>query len=144
MFNLKKGMILTIERGVTIPMRHGTVLRTDILRPDTGRRHPVPVESRQYGGQNLLVSEMPLEPVWAAHGYAVVIHDVRGRLGSDGNFSHFVKEGQDGYYTVEWRSGQPCTHSGSGRLRCSQWPAADHDPVRCGQIRLRRFRVRLD
>ena len=42
-------------------------------------------------------------PAWyASKGYVVVVQDVRGRFSSEGEFTPFVHEAEDGYETVEW------------------------------------------
>jgi putative CocE/NonD family hydrolase len=43
----------------------------------------------------------------AAHGYVVVIQDVRGRYTSEGDWYTFVHEAEDGYDTVEWAAALP-------------------------------------
>ena len=43
----------------------------------------------------------------ARHGYAVVVQDVRGRHGSDGEFEAFAQEAEDGYDAIEWLASQP-------------------------------------
>ena len=37
----------------------------------------------------------------------MVVQDTRGRWGSDGVFTPFVHEGEDGYDAVEWAAGLP-------------------------------------
>jgi putative CocE/NonD family hydrolase len=63
----------------------------------------------------------------------VVVQDVRGRYGSDGDFDPYRQDGRDGYDTVEWLASQPWC---SGRVAGSglsypgavQWLAAVEAP----------------
>ena len=43
----------------------------------------------------------------AAHGYIVVMQDVRGRYASDGEFTPSDQEFEDGYDSVQWAAGLP-------------------------------------
>ncbi len=70
---------------------------------------------------------------FAAHGYAFVIQDVRGRGDSDGTFVPWVDEFDDGYDAVEWVSSQPWCDGQVGMLGGSymawvQWTAASRRP----------------
>ena len=54
-------------------------------------------------------------PAWYANrGYVVVIQDVRGRYASDGEFTPFVGEAEDGYDAVEWAAGLPGSNGSVG------------------------------
>jgi len=66
---------VTTERAIEATMRDGTVLRADVYRPKAEGKFPVllertPYDKRQSAGFGLRA---------AAHGYVVVIQDVRGR-----------------------------------------------------------------
>ena len=63
-------------------------------------------------GGNALVNTDTLGAV--EHGYAVVIQDVRGRFHSDGDFTPFHQEIDDGYDTVEWCAAQPWSDGNVG------------------------------
>ena len=92
-----------------MPVRDGVELLTDIYLPAEGGTivsEPVPALLRRtpYNkGQGNGVKEMRL----ARHGYAVVVQDVRGRHGSDGEFEAFAQEAEDGYDAIEWLASQP-------------------------------------
>jgi hypothetical protein len=50
----------------------------------------------------------------AAHGYIVVIQDVRGRYTSDGEWYPFVHEAEDGYDAIEWVAALPYSNGKVG------------------------------
>ena len=69
----------------------------------------------------------------AARGYAVVVQDVRGRYGSEGEFDPYRNEGRDGYDTIEWAAAQPWSDGSVGTFGLSypgavQWLAAVESP----------------
>jgi hypothetical protein len=58
---------------------------------------------RQPYGRDIASTVVYAHPVWfAAHGYNVVIQDVRGRGDSEGEFYPFRNEGRDGAETIRW------------------------------------------
>jgi hypothetical protein len=94
---------VVVERGVKAKMRDGTVLRADIYRPKADGKFPVllqrtPYDKREEGNFGLRA---------ASQGYVVIIQDVRGRYTSEGEWSPFRHESQDGYDTVEWAAAHP-------------------------------------
>lgn len=98
---------IVIDRNVDVVMRDGAVLRADVYRPADGR-HPVLLHRTPYGKEVPMGIMVSLNPVRAAMaGYAVVVQDVRGRFGSDGDFTPFANEGLDGHDSVEWAAAQP-------------------------------------
>ena len=61
---------------------------------------------RQPYGRDIASTVVYAHPVWfARHGYHVVIQDVRGRGGSEGDFYPFRHEGRDGAETIAWLRG---------------------------------------
>ena len=78
-------------------MRDGTVLRADIYTPQGGR-FPVLVQRTPYDKS----TRAPVSMELAAHGYLVVVQDVRGRHASAGDWYPFAAEELDGYDTIEW------------------------------------------
>ncbi|MFC6766601.1 CocE/NonD family hydrolase [Natrinema soli] len=88
---------------VTVEMRDGTELATDIYLPaDDGileRPRPALLSRTPYNKRG----ELERHGEWfAKRGYVVAVQDCRGRFGSDGAFELFVNEPEDGYDTVEW------------------------------------------
>jgi putative CocE/NonD family hydrolase len=94
---------VTVERGVAVKMRDGTVLRADIYRPQTQGTFPVLLERTPYDKTNS--SGFGLRG--AAQGYVVIVQDVRGRYSSEGEWYPFKYESNDGFDTVEWAAALP-------------------------------------
>jgi hypothetical protein len=120
-----------VEREVAVAMRDGVVLRADVFRPARNGRFPTlvsrtPYDRRRAEGSTLVSSAV-------ARGYAVVLQDVRGRYGSEGDFVPYVHEGRDGYDTIEWAAAQPWSDGRVGTFGLSypgavQWLAAVESP----------------
>jgi putative CocE/NonD family hydrolase len=94
---------VTIERNVECRLPDGVALRADVYRPAHEVSLPVLLMRMPYdkttGGANWGYAH----PAWyAANGYVVVVQDVRGRYASDGEFTPFVHETDDGRASVEW------------------------------------------
>jgi len=121
-----------VERDVAVRMRDGVVLRADVWRPAPAGRFPVlvyrtPYDRRQAQREGSLVAHA------AERGYAVVVQDVRGRYGSDGEFEPYRHEGRDGYDTIEWAAAQAWSDGTVGTFGLSypgavQWLAAVESP----------------
>jgi putative CocE/NonD family hydrolase len=110
----------TILRDVPQTMRDGTVLRADVYLPAGGGPFPALLERTPYGKDSSPECQVGAPPFFAAHGYAVVIQDVRGRFASEGRFVPFHDDGwgatRDGYDTVEWIAAQPWCDSNVGTI----------------------------
>ena len=94
-----------VENDVIVPMRDGVQLATNILRPVGGSqpleaRLPVLLQRTPYNKSS--ESRMAEASFFASQGYVSVIQDCRGRYASQGGFSKYVDEGNDGYDTIEW------------------------------------------
>jgi len=118
----------TVER-VDIPMRDGVRLAADLYLPDGHHRHPVIVTRSPYNRKG----ERKRGEFFAAHGYAFVAQDVRGRYDSGGAFEPFVNEGPDGYDTIEWAARQRWSNgkvgtTGASYLGMDQFSAAIERP----------------
>ena len=116
------------EHDVAVPMRDGTVLRAEVLRPRGTGRVPVLVYRTPYGKDQAVESYSMFRRA-VARGYAVVAQDVRGRYASDGDFLPYQQEGTDGYDTIEWAARQPWSSGDVGTFGLSypgavQWLAA--------------------
>ncbi len=108
------------ERNVTARMRDGTLLAADVHLPARDGR-PVALDSVALdsveGAFPVLLHRTPYDKsaearvleasFFAAHGYATVVQDCRGRYASEGGFTKYVDEGPDGFDTVEWLAQQP-------------------------------------
>lgn len=120
-----------IARDVAVTMRDGVVLRADVLRPAASGRFPTLVYRTPYDRRRS--SENEVVKAALARGYAVVLQDVRGRYGSDGEFVPYVHEGRDGYDTIEWAAAQSWSTGEIGTFGLSypgavQWLAAVEAP----------------
>ncbi len=107
-----------ITRSVLIAMRDGVHLAADIYRPSESGQpvaDPLPVllERTPYDKRGTNPGERTVrEPVpvskpesairLARAGYVVVVQDCRGRFESEGTFTKYVYEAEDGVDTVAW------------------------------------------
>ncbi len=112
-------------------MRDGVCLRADVLRPAEEGRFPTLVYRTPYGRRRM--EEDAVVRRAAERGYAVVLQDVRGRYGSEGEFVPYVHEGRDGYDTIEWAAAQAWSDGRVGTFGLSypgavQWLAAVESP----------------
>jgi len=105
-------------QDVMVTMRDGVLLATDVYLPSPfdackGQAWPVLMERTPYGKQGLNRSERSVaHPAprsrtdiarwFARHGYVVVMQDCRGRYGSEGRFSKYLNEAEDGFDTMSW------------------------------------------
>jgi uncharacterized protein len=113
---------ILLEKNVPCTMRDGTVLYSDIYRPDMEGEFPVlltrlpynkglPMFSHRYLDTNRLVQ----------NGYNVIVQDVRGRFASEGEFYPFFHEAEDGYDTVEWAAKLPFSSGKVGMFGLSYY-----------------------
>ena len=112
-------------------MRDGVALSADILLPSPSGRFPTLVYRTPYDRKGM--RESPIVRRALERGYAVVLQDVRGRYGSQGEFVPYVNEGRDGYDTIEWAAAQPWSNGDVGTFGLSypgavQWLAAVESP----------------
>jgi putative CocE/NonD family hydrolase len=120
-----------VRRDVMVAMRDGTRLACDLYLPAdaAGRRYPTLVSRTPYNKAGLRGDAEWL----AAHGYAVVAQDVRGRFRSEGSFYPFTQEGPDGHDTIEWAAAQEWSNGkvgtfGASYLAWDQYRAAMERP----------------
>ena len=93
------------KRNVTVAMRDGVKLATDIYFPATGGRRaegqfPVILERTPYNKASPALTTAG--KYFARRGYVCALQDVRGRFASEGEWYAFAKEAPDGHDTVEW------------------------------------------
>jgi uncharacterized protein len=126
-------MEVTIQTDVPARMRDGTTLMSNVYRPAEGGPYPVLLARMPYG-KDLPFDSTYLDPVRAVRrGYIVAIQDVRGRYASEGKFTPFVREFEDGYDSVEWAAKLPGSSGSVGMIGLSylgkaQWHAAVMQP----------------
>jgi putative CocE/NonD family hydrolase len=129
------------QSDVAARMRDGTTLRADVYRPQTVRPVPVILMRTQYGKTGAQVGPSRYQsPDWfASHCYLVVVQDIRGQGDSDGQFSEFTYDQDDGYDSVEWAAALPGSNGkvgmyGSSYVGATQWLAAVAAPPHLATI----------
>ena len=126
---------VVLHRDVMIPMRDGTRLATDIYRPgrDGRPQHaplPVILERTPYDKAGTPRSELTLaDPVpksrrdlailLVRQGYVVIWQDCRGRYASEGRFTKYIDEAEDGFDTMVWIEAQDWNNSRIGTMGLS-------------------------
>ncbi len=124
---------ITVEKDIPIPMRDGTLLKADLYRPDGPERLPVLLNRTPYGKSGPMLRQS-MDAVRAAlNDYNVLIQDCRGRYRSEGTWTCFISELEDGYDTIEWAAHQPWADGkvgtwGSSYMGVTQWLAASQTP----------------
>jgi hypothetical protein len=146
-----------IERDLALPLRDGTVIYTDIYRPDGATDVPAIVAWSPYGkrvpyllGEGPLPGVPPVSPMtkfegpdpacWCKQGYAVINVDPRGVGNSEGDILQFCSgEGRDAHDLIEWVAGQDWCNgrvgmSGNSWMAIAQWFAAAERPPHLAAI----------
>lgn len=116
--------------SVLVTMADGIRLATDIYlpQPATARRPAVLVRlPYDKSGRYTFLPEIAAR--LTAHGFAVVVQDVRGKFRSEGDRIPFVNEAADGAATLDWITAQPWSNGIVGMMGDSyygftQWAAA--------------------
>src|SRR5579872_5614104 len=108
-------LAVTVERGASLQMRDGTVLRADIYRPKAEGEFPVLLQRTPYDKNGAFTFGLRA----AALGYVVIVQDVRGRYTSDGEWYPFKHESDDGYDTIEWAASLPYSNGKVGMFGAS-------------------------
>ena len=125
---------VTLERGVPFRLSDGITLVSDHYYPREPGPHPTLLMRQPYG-RDIASTVVYAHPSWfARHGYNVVIQDVRGRGGSEGEFYPFRHEGRDGAETIAWLRSRPECNGRMGMYGFSyqgatQLLAAAEDPA---------------
>lgn len=122
-----------LDGDVRIPLRDAVVTTADVWRAAEGPPGPAILVRTPYGRETPFHLS-PIDPrAAAARGYALVVQDVRGRGGSQGEFRAFTQEREDGFDSIEWVAAQPWCNgdvvmSGFSYLGAAQWLAAGTKP----------------
>jgi putative CocE/NonD family hydrolase len=96
-----------VKEMVSMWTRDRVRLDADVYRPTAEGEFPVLLMRQPYG-RAIASTVVYAHPTWyAAHGYIVVIQDVRGRGTSEGEFKLFAHEIEDGYDSVQWAANLP-------------------------------------
>jgi putative CocE/NonD family hydrolase len=101
---------ITVERNTSLKTRDGVVLHADIYRPVSPDKFPILLERTPYNKD----SSSGFAIRAAAHGYIVIVQDVRGRYTSEGEWYPFKHESQDGFDTIEWAGSLPYSNGKVG------------------------------
>ena len=106
-------------RDQPVPMRDGILLATDVYLP-TRHEPPYPVVYVQtpYDKQDYFGGLHALR-IFAPHGYAVAVQNVRGRFNSDGVFSIYDHAVTDGSDSLTWIAKQEWSNGRVGTFGCS-------------------------
>ena len=126
----RPGNDVTEVKEVFVPMRDGARLALDLYFP-SGPSKGLPVVLERTPYNKALFG--PVAKFWTARGYVYAIQDVRGRFRSEGRFEPFLREGPDGFDTIEWLARQPWCSGKVGTIGMSydalvQWQAAVERP----------------
>ncbi len=89
-------------RDERLELRDGVKLISRIWNPVHGGPWPALLMRQPYGREIASTITYHHPVWWASHGYLVVIQDVRGQGGSEGNFTGFKQEASDTSQTHEW------------------------------------------
>lgn len=111
-----------------VRMRDGVRLATDVYLPDGWSAGPTVLVRLPYDKGSRYVFFAYTAPLFLARGYAMVVQDVRGKYGSEGDTVAFINEVDDGYDTIEWIVNQPWSDGAVGMFGDSyygftQWAA---------------------
>lgn len=106
-----------IAHAASMQTRDGVTLNADIYRPKADGKFPVILMRTPYD-KSVTWAVTPAYQI-AAHGYVVVIQDVRGRYTSQGEWYPFRHESADGYDTVEWAAALPWSNGKVGMMGAS-------------------------
>lgn len=124
-------IISRFDFDARVPMRDGTELSADVYLPEGEGPWPAILLRTPYDNSNSAVVDTAT--YFAAHGYAFVAADVRGRGDSAGTFRPFRGEGPDGADTIDWIATQTWCDGQVGMMGGSyaasvQWLAAREKP----------------
>ena len=119
---------LRVVYDMRVPMRDGVTLSLDVYFPAGDGPWPVILTRTPYNNQAPMIADEGAI-YFAQNGYAVASQDVRGRFDSDGEFTPWVSEFEDGFDTLEWIGAQDWCDGNIGMHGPSyvgnvQWQAA--------------------
>lgn len=115
---------------VMIAMRDGVRLASDVYLPEGEGPFPVLLERTPYGKRRSnradrtaahprVLSKPEIAAQFVDAGYAYVLQDCRGRYASEGEFTKYLSEGEDGEDTLAWILAQPWCDGRVGSLGLS-------------------------
>jgi len=112
---------------VMVPMRDGVRLATDVYLPAQGaqplaEKWPTILMRTPYGKTDSHADGQ----YFAAHGYAVIFQDTRGRFHSEGVWHMLSDDGRDGVDTCAWIGKQPWSNGKVGTIGTSYVGGTQH------------------
>ena len=100
-------------KSIMIPLRDGTNLATDLYFPSTkSDTYPIILMRTPYNKK--LLKEYG--EFYSKQGYVTAIQDVRGKYGSEGDWTPYKTEGKDGYDAIEWLASQKWSNGKVGMV----------------------------
>ncbi|MFC0212284.1 CocE/NonD family hydrolase [Paenibacillus chartarius] len=101
-----------VIEDVSVTMSDGIRLSARVYRPNDEGKYPVLLSRTPYGSGAFLQEQGKGQysaqgQQFARDGYVVVVQDVRGVNGSEGEYLVYENDAQDGYDTVVWAGKQP-------------------------------------
>ena len=98
------GCSVRVAEDVSVEMRDGIKLVTDIYLPPRGGPFPVILCRVPYGTRSDYVYQPAIGHFFAENGFAYIAQNVRGRFGSEGTFIAYTDDHEmtDAYDTVDW------------------------------------------
>ncbi len=119
--------------AIKVAMRDGVTLVSDLWLPAPPGKYPAIVIRTPYGRGAGWLDARGVGEYFAAHGYGVVVQDVRGTGESGGTFAFLFQEINDGYDAIEWIAKQPWSNGrvatmGLSYFGASQWVTARTRP----------------
>ena len=115
------------QNDVMVAMRDGVSLATDVYLPardgkPLDGRWPVILMRTPYGKSGSRTDG----EYFAAHGYAFVVQDTRGRFGSEGVWHMLTDDGRDGFDACDWIGKQPWSNGKVGTIGTSYVGGTQH------------------
>lgn len=109
-----------VDDDVRITMPDGTVLASTLYRPRGGEEKLATVYVRLPYDRTRYGEALGEAMFFARHGYAVLVQDVRGKFGSQGDdFVPWRHATDDGVVTLDWIAQQPWSNGKVGTIGCS-------------------------
>ena len=106
-----------VEKDIMVPMRDGVRLATDVYRPavnGTPSDGPFPTLMERTPYDKAARGASDLAAYFVQRGYVMVRQDNRGRYKSEGTFTKYVDDANDGHDTLQWIAGQSWSNHAVG------------------------------
>lgn len=124
--------------SVMVPMPDGVRLATDLYLPQrTATARPAVLVRLPYDKSGRFTFMPEIASRLTAHGFPVVVQDVRGKFRSEGDRVPFVNEAADAAATLDWITAQPWNNSIVGMMGDSYYGFTQWAAVASGHPALR-------